>query len=117
MTPRAGVNNEIRVCQPCITRCEACQPIPCERQGQHAEGVLPFTAAVSRGASGGPPVDPQGALLGIITKRLARGLGGGSAEAGFAVPIETVIGLTDGSGKQALGSGAALPMTASRRGR
>jgi hypothetical protein len=36
-------------------------------------------------------------------KFLARGPGGASAEAGFAVPIETVIGL-------AKGSGAALPV-------
>jgi hypothetical protein len=59
-------------------------------------------------------VDSQGALLGIITKRTARGLGGASAEAGFAVPTETVIGLADGSGKQALGCGAALQMPAKR---
>jgi hypothetical protein len=39
---------------------------------------------------------------------------GVSAETGFAAPIETVIGLADGRGKQALGSGAALEMPASR---
>jgi hypothetical protein len=59
-------------------------------------------------------VDSQGALLGIITKRTARGLGGASAEVGLAVPTETVIGLADGSGNQALGCGAALQMPAKR---
>jgi hypothetical protein len=85
--------------------------IPASGQGFR---LLPFTAALSSGAGGGPLVDSQGALLGIITKRIARGLGGASAEARFAVPIETVIGLADGRGKRALGSGAALPMPASR---
>jgi S1-C subfamily serine protease len=75
--------------------------------------LLPFTPALSSGAGGGPLVGSQRALLGIVTKRIARGLGGASAEAGFAVPIETVIGLADGSGKQALGSAAALEMPAS----
>jgi len=76
--------------------------------------LLQFTAPVGSGASGGPLVDSQGALLGIITKAIARGSRGMPAEAGFAVPIQTVIGLADGSGNQALGSGAALQMPASR---
>ena len=76
--------------------------------------VLQFTAPVSGGASGGPLVDAQGALLGIITKAIAPGSGNGPAEAAFAVPIETVIGLADGTGHQALGSGAALQLPASR---
>jgi S1-C subfamily serine protease len=76
--------------------------------------LLQFTAPVSSGASGGPLVDSQGALLGIITKGIAGGSGGAPAEAGFAVPIETVIGLADGSRSQALGSGVALQMPASR---
>ena len=74
--------------------------------------LLPFTATVSRGARGGPLVGSQRVHLGIITKGIARGSGGASAEAGFAVPIETVISLADGCGKQALGRGAALPTTA-----
>jgi S1-C subfamily serine protease len=35
--------------------------------------LLPFTAAVSSGAGGGRLVESQGALLGIITKRIAPG--------------------------------------------
>ena len=57
----------------------------------------------------------QGVHLGVITKGIARGPGGASTEAGFAVPIETVIGSANGSGSQALGGGAALRMSAIRR--
>jgi len=76
--------------------------------------VLQFTAPVSGGASGGPLVDARGNLLGIITKGIASTQGGAQAGAGFAVPIETVIGLADGTGHQLLGNGAALQMPASR---
>jgi hypothetical protein len=50
-------------------------------------------------------VDSRGDLLGIITKGMASG-------AGFAVPIESVIGLADGTGTTVLGNGAALQMPA-----
>ena len=76
--------------------------------------LLQFTAPVSGGASGGPLADARGALLGIITKGIAPGRGGTQPGAGFAVPIEMVIGLADGTGSLALGSGAALEMPASR---
>jgi hypothetical protein len=69
-----------------------------------------FTAPVSSGAREGPLVDSQSVHLGIISKRVARGPGGASAEAGFAVPIETVTGLAKGSGNQAPSSAAALPV-------
>ena len=75
--------------------------------------LLQFTAPVSGGASGGPLVDSRGALLGIITKGLPSGAGGTTA-AGFAVPIETVIGLADETGNVALGNGAALHLPASQ---
>ncbi len=70
--------------------------------------VLQFTAPVSGGASGGPLVDSRGALLGIITSGIASG------GAGFAVPIETVMGLADGTGNLTLGNGAALQMPVNR---
>jgi len=76
--------------------------------------VLQFTAPVSGGASGGPLVDSRGALLGVITRGIALGQGGMQSGAGFAVPIETVIGLADGTGSLALGNGAALQMPASQ---
>jgi len=69
--------------------------------------LLQFTAPVSGGASGGPLADSNGNLLGIITKGMEAG-------AGFAVPIEAVIGLSDGTGKLALGSGGALQMPSSQ---
>jgi hypothetical protein len=73
----------------------------------HDFRVLQFTAPVGHGASGGPLVDSRGALVGIITRGLESG-------AGFAVPIETVIGLADSTGNLALGSGAALQMPMNR---
>ncbi len=72
--------------------------------------LLQFTAPVGGGASGGPLADSRGALLGIITKGIAAGPRGVQAAGGFAVPVEAVIGLADGTGNQALGSGAALQM-------
>jgi len=69
---------------------------------------------VSGGASGGPLVDSRGALVGIITKEIASGTSGVQPGAAFAVPIESVIGLADGTGNRALGSGAALQMPTNR---
>jgi len=71
--------------------------------------VLQFAAPIAGGASGGPVANADGALLGIITKGLVPGAGGATV-ASFAVPIESVIGLADGTGTLALGSGAALQM-------
>lgn len=76
--------------------------------------LLQFTAPISKGASGGPLVDSRGALIGIITSGISSGSRGGESGAGFAVPIETVIGLADGTGSLALGSGAALQMPVNR---
>jgi Trypsin-like peptidase domain len=67
--------------------------------------VLQFTAPVSGGASGGPVVDSKGMLVGIITKGL-----GPHSDAAFAVPVDAVMGLADGTQNLALGSGAALQM-------
>ena len=73
----------------------------------HDYKVLQFTAPINHGASGGPLVDSRGALVGIITKGFESG-------AGFAVPVETVIGLADGTGNLVFGSGAALQMPVNR---
>jgi len=67
--------------------------------------LLQFTAPVAPGASGGALVDKDGRLLGIIT-------GGMRGGAGFAVPIETVLGLPDSGRRTMLGSGASLQMPA-----
>lgn len=76
--------------------------------------VLQFTAPVSGGASGGPLVDSRGSLVGIITKGIAYGRTGAQPGAAFAVPIESVIGLADGTENQPLGSGSALQVPINR---
>jgi len=78
--------------------------------------VLQFTAPISGGASGAPVTDSQGRLVGIVTG----GIGSGhkatvSSGPGFAVPIDAVIALADGSMTLALGSGAALQMPTNRQ--
>jgi Trypsin-like peptidase domain len=64
--------------------------------------LLQFTAPIAPGSSGGALVDKSGALIGIIT--------GGKGSAGFAVPIENVLGLAASGPRIALGSGASLQM-------
>jgi len=70
--------------------------------------LLQFTAPVSAGSSGGPLVNAGGALIGVITKGVPSG-------PGFAVPIETIIGLADGTMNLPLGSGTALQMPSNRQ--
>ncbi|HEY6248660.1 MAG TPA: S1C family serine protease [Candidatus Angelobacter sp.] len=67
--------------------------------------LLQFSASVAPGSSGGALVDKAGALIGIIT--------GGKGPAGFAVPIDSVLGLPDSGQRVALGSGSSLQMPAS----
>lgn len=64
--------------------------------------LLQFTAPIAPGSSGGALVDSSGALIGIIT--------GGKESAGFAVPIESVLGLSALGPRVVLGSGALLQM-------
>jgi len=66
--------------------------------------LLQFSAPVAPGSSGGALVDRSGALIGIITK--------GNGPAGFAIPIETVLGLPNSGTTTALGSGVSLQMPA-----
>ncbi len=67
--------------------------------------LLQFTAPVSPGSSGGALVDAQGNAMGIVS---------GSLEAqqnlNFAVPIESVLGLTRSKEAKAYGSGSALKL-------
>jgi len=70
--------------------------------------VLQFTAPVARGSSGGPLVDAKGNLVGIITRGNAQG-------AAFAVPVESVAGLLDGTLNAALGDGSALQLPGSQQ--
>ena len=66
--------------------------------------VLQFTCAVAPGSSGGALVDAQGRLLGIVTASL------GGQGLNFAVPAESVMGLTNFSGRKMLGSGKELDL-------
>ena len=65
---------------------------------------MQFTAPVARGSSGGALANQAGALIGIITR--------GQGTAGFAVPVESVLGLADSGKRVALGSGSLLQMPA-----
>lgn len=62
--------------------------------------ILQFSAPVAPGSSGGALVDKTGSLVGIITR--SRGA------FGFAVPIESVLGLPESGRPVALGSGSFL---------
>jgi len=77
--------------------------------------VLQFSAPISGGASGAPVTDSQGRLVGIITGGIGSGHKGTESSPGFAVPIDAVIALADGTTNLALGSGAALQMPTSRQ--
>jgi hypothetical protein len=66
--------------------------------------LLQFTAPVAHGASGGALVDRTGAVIGIIVS--------GKGTAAFAIPIESVLSLSDLGPRRLLGSGAALQMPA-----
>jgi len=66
--------------------------------------LLQFTAPVAQGSSGGALVDSSGAIIGIITR--------GGASAGFAVPIDSVLGLSEAGHSTALGSGSFLQLPA-----
>lgn len=70
--------------------------------------LLQFTAPVAAGSSGGPLVSASGALIGVIIKGIPSG-------PGFAIPIETIIGLADGSMNLPLGSGSALQLPSNRQ--
>ena len=66
--------------------------------------LVQFSAPVAPGSSGGALVDRTGSLIGIITS--------GKESAGFAVPIESVIGLPNSGITVALGAGTNLQMPA-----
>jgi S1-C subfamily serine protease len=73
--------------------------IPAAGTGYH---LLQFTAPVSPGSSGGVLVDGEGRALGIVI-----GSRGGQ-NLNFAVPLESVLGLADGTTKRAFRSGGEL---------
>jgi hypothetical protein len=66
--------------------------------------LLQFTAPVAQGASGGALVDRTGSVIGVIVS--------GKGSAAFAIPIESVLSLSDLGPRRLLGSGVALQMPA-----
>ncbi len=69
--------------------------------------LLQFTAPIAPGSSGSALLDGSGNVLGIITS--------GLANAGFAVPVNSVLGLVDSGRRTALGNGAALQLPAQKQ--
>ncbi len=63
--------------------------------------LIQFSASIAPGASGGALVSSDGKLLGIITRGTATGMG-------FAVPAQSVMGLSESGHPVLLGSGALL---------
>jgi S1-C subfamily serine protease len=68
--------------------------------------LIQFTVATAPAAVGGALADEGGVLVGIVTRSAPSG--------GFAVPIESVMGLADGTLRTPLGSGSALQMPTSQ---
>ena len=66
--------------------------------------LLQFSAPIAPGSSGGALVDKTGELVGIIT--------GSTGNSGFAVPVESVLGLPESGHRVALGAGSSLQMPA-----
>lgn len=66
--------------------------------------LLQFNAPIAPGSSGGALVDRTGELVGIIT--------GAAGNSGFAVPIDSVLGLPDSGRRVVLGTGSSLQMPA-----
>ncbi len=65
--------------------------------------VVQFTAPVSSGSSGGVLVDTQGRCLGMVVGTVS-----GGQNLNFAVPLESVLGLAQGSGGTPFAEGTGL---------
>ena len=68
-------------------------------------GLIQFDAAVNPGSSGGPLLDAQGLVVGVVVSIADPGKDEAFAGIGFAVPVGAALGGTDGSGP---GSGGQL---------
>jgi putative serine protease PepD len=65
--------------------------------------VLQFSAPVSPGSSGGVVLDAQGRALGLVVGTVT-----GGQNLNFAVPLESIAGLANGTGGTPLGAGTSL---------
>jgi len=59
--------------------------------GQALEGLIQFDAAVNRGSAGGPLLNEQGHVIGLVTVLAAPPGTGSIAGFGFAVPIDVAV--------------------------
>ncbi len=66
------------------------------RDGDDAEGLIQFDAAVNPGNSGGPLLNRSGQVIGIVTALANPSDQGYFIGIGFAVPIGTAAGAAGG---------------------
>ena len=66
-----------------------------------ATGLIQFDAAVDPGSSGGPLLDAEGSVVGIVVSIADPGKDGAWAGIGFAVPIGAALAAEDGTGPEA----------------
>ena len=62
------------------------------------EGLIQFDAAVNPGSSGGPLLDAQGLVVGVVMSIADPGEDDAFAGIAFAVPLGTALGGSDGAG-------------------
>lgn len=67
---------------------------------QPLEGLIQFDAAVNPGSSGGPLINTQGQVIGIIVALANPTDAGTFIGVGFAVPIGSALGAGEGDGRQ-----------------
>ena len=70
--------------------------IPLNEDGQKLEGLIQFDTAVNPGNSGGPLLNRQGQVIGIVTALADPSEQGYFIGIGFAVPIGTAVGAGGG---------------------
>ena len=67
--------------------------VPVNEDGQRLEGLIQFDAAVNPGNSGGPLLNRQGQVIGIVTALANPENDNSFSGIGFAVPINTALGV------------------------
>jgi S1-C subfamily serine protease len=67
--------------------------LPVDDDGQQLEGLIQFDAAVNPGNSGGPLLNRDGQVIGIVTALADPTEQGFFTGIGFAVPIETAVAI------------------------
>ena len=70
--------------------------IPIGEDDQRLDGLIQFDTAVNPGSSGGPLLNRQGQVVGIVTALANPSEQGFFVGIGFAVPIQTAVGAAGG---------------------